>query len=120
MYLKLHRLYFRSDYIIGRLYINDVYFCDTLESSHFAISPGDFNIKVVESPRFQTPLPRLIDVPHRSGILIHAGNTFKDTKGCILVGDNIKVGYVLNSSLRLNELLRILRKNQDIYCIRIF
>lgn len=120
MLLKLHRLYYRSDYIIGRLYINDVYFCDTLESSRLAIHPGDYNIIVVESPRFKIPLPRLLDVPHRSGILIHAGNTFKDTKGCILVGDNIKVGYVLNSSQRLNELLRILRKNTSLYSIKIF
>lgn len=29
---------------------------------------------------------RLEDVPGRSAILIHAGNTLEDTRGCILVG----------------------------------
>ena len=96
MFLKLKRFYYRINYVIGKLYINDVYFCDTLENSDKAIDPGDYNFSVVLSPRFKKSLP-LLDVSHRAGILIHAGNYPRDTKGCILVGDNLYPGCVLNS-----------------------
>ena len=49
-------------------------------------------------------VPRLVGVPGFSGVLIHAGNTAKDTEGCILVGQNEVVGQVVNSRVALSAL----------------
>lgn len=49
------------------------------------IPEGRYKIKLNNSPRFGKTYI-LEDVPERSYILIHPGNTPKDTHGCILVG----------------------------------
>lgn len=50
------------------------------------------------SPKFKRELPRILNVPHFDGILIHRGNTAKDTSGCILIGENKVKGKVINST----------------------
>lgn len=44
------------------------------------------------------------DVPNRSHILIHAGNTLKDTQGCILVGRLFEKDAILRSRSALREM----------------
>ena len=53
-------------------------------------------------------VPRLLNVPAYSGVLIHCGNTAKDTDGCILVGKNYKVGMVLESKKTYANLYHLL------------
>lgn len=73
-----------------------------------AIPTGKYQITMdVISPKFSKSkfyqqfgegrVPRLLNVPAYQGVLIHCGNTAKDTDGCILVGKNTKVGMVLYS-----------------------
>ena len=50
------------------------------------VPAGDYRVTWEESPRLHKSTYRLRDVPGRSGILIHAGNTQADTSGCILLG----------------------------------
>ena len=53
-------------------------------------------------------LPRLVGVPGYDGVLIHVGNTAKDSAGCILVGKNDAVGMVTNSKSWFLKLYNIM------------
>lgn len=120
MELLLQRLYLKPTYTIGRLYIDGVRFCDTLEDrvrdltretkvpGHTAIPAGRYELIVNRSPRFKRNLPRLLNVPGFEGILIHRGNTDDDTAGCILVGENREPGRMVNSTPYELELTRLL------------
>lgn len=48
---------------------------------------GTYTCKPVNSPRFGKTI-EVTDVPNRSHILFHAGNSPDDTDGCILIGLN--------------------------------
>ena len=58
-------------------------------------------------------LPRLLNVPHFDGILIHAGNTAADSAGCILVGRNTIVGRLTESMATCKKLYPILQQAAD-------
>lgn len=139
MELLLKRIAKRNTYTIGKLYIDGVPFCDTLEDTSrglcqnmsldeikrlkivgkTAIPTGTYPVTLaIQSPRFSKKkqyafckgyLPRLLNVKGYEGVLIHIGNTDKDTEGCILVGENKKVGMVLNSTATFTKLYNILK-----------
>lgn len=89
-----------------------------------AIPTGTYNITLdVVSPRFSTKsfyknvcdgkLPRLLNVKGFEGILIHAGNTDKDSAGCLLVGANKVKGQVINSRETFEKLYKVLKESRD-------
>ena len=127
MEFVLKRIAKKKGYTIGKLYVKQsiideylrgekfIYICDTLEpqwrdyakgarkiKGKSAIPEGRYPVVITYSPKFKQWLPLLVNVPMFSGIRIHAGNTAKDTQGCILVGENREVGKVLYSQKHLN------------------
>lgn len=129
MKLTLKRIALRPTYTIGKLYIDDVYFCDTIEDtvrdlnkngkfdngekkihSKTAIPYGTYEIKWTYSPRFKKYTPQLMNVPSFEGIRIHVGNTSADTEGCLILGKNKQVGKVLNSRDTINKFYPIIKE----------
>jgi len=119
---------YKGDYTIGKLYLNDIYFCDTLEDpirdlnndgdlddigekkiwGDTAIPKGIYTVILSYSPKFKKILPRLLNVPNFDGILIHGGRlitTKIDTHGCILVGENKVKGQLINSKETIKNLI---------------
>ena len=146
MELRLQRIACRETYTIGHLYVDGVRFCDTCEDTDrglrqdmpesvirakkrkgcTAIPRGRYRVTLgVQSPRFRNNpnyafckgyLPRFINVKGYDGVLIHIGNTARDTEGCLLVGRNTQVGKVLDSRKTFIELYdRLLGAKDDIY-----
>lgn len=70
-----------------------------------AIPEGRYPLVMTKSMRFKKWLSLILGVPGFSGVRIHTGNTAKETQGCILVGENIKVGMVVNSRIWLQRLI---------------
>ena len=131
------------------MYIDGEYFCDTIEDCDrglsqelpasvnqskkkkgiTAIPVGRYRVTLdVKSPRFSTKsayqfckgyLPRLVNVPAFDGVLIHIGNTAKDSEGCILVGENKQVGMVLNSTATFRRLYERLKQAKGYIYIKI-
>ena len=131
MKLVLIRHARRADYTIGRLEDeNGKKICDTLEPiwrnydggemkipRKSAIPEGSYRVVVTKSRRFQKYLPLLVGVPGFEGVRIHAGNTSRDTEGCILVGQNLQVGKVLWSRITLEKLMKLIENEKEIYII---
>ena len=144
MKLTLKRIALKPTYTIGKLYVDNHYFCDTLEdkvrdlnkdgdlndigevkvAGQTAIPYGTYKVTMdVQSPKFSQRasyawckgyLPRLLNVPRFEGIMIHSGNDASHTAGCILVGENRVKGQVLNSMNTLKRLVGILKGADDI------
>ena len=79
-----------------------------------AIPAGTYRITFEYSPKYKRRMPYLHDVPHFLGILIHWGNTEKDSAGCIIVGENRVKGKVLNSHATFGRLYALLEKEKEI------
>ena len=118
MEITVKRIYFRDTYTIGAIQVDGKYQMDTLEPRAInwqkekkvagltAIPEGRYRVQIAYSKTFKRKMPYLMNVPNFVGIMIHTGNTAKNTRGCILVGhaqhDNASLRYD-NDNYRLTE-----------------
>ncbi|GHT51477.1 hypothetical protein AGMMS49990_05830 [Endomicrobiia bacterium] len=72
------------------------------------IEPKLYKMILTESKRFGRLLPLLLDVPNHEGIRIHAGNTYVDSTGCILVGDLVNAGVIEHSRVTERKIVELI------------
>lgn len=82
------------------------------------IPEGSYSVIKATSPRFGNVF-YFRDVPARSGILIHAGNSVADTRGCVLVGLDTDDKNVLHSRLAMDKLYSKLPENFNLEVIKL-
>lgn len=86
------------------------------------IPAGVYIVKKRKSLRFGNHF-HVLNVPYREFILIHVGNTYKNTDGCILVGsglaniDTDDTTDVINSIQTMKKLLELL---PEMFTLKIF
>lgn len=132
MRLKLLRNRFTDEYTTGQLYLEDTYFCFTLEdevreitgqpvekwkvNGETAIPRGIYKLTLETSTRFGPDTITIHNVPGFKGIRIHSGNSEKDTEGCPIVGYRItKEGVIVPGTTRpcLADLKHILKREPE-------
>ena len=136
MQLTVERFLFTEKDTIGRLLINGVHQCYTLEDvvrpdgapkvfGGTAIPYGTYPVILSMSPHFGTVLPELQNVPNFEGIRMHGGNTDADTEGCILCAQQIAFenGEPIlahgTSKIAVDALLAVLRATTETITINI-
>jgi hypothetical protein len=107
---------FTEESTLGKLYLNGELMCDTLENPYInneknisCIPDGQYKvrIRVARESATRDYVHLLVqEVPNRSYILFHRGNTAKDTRGCVLVGLERQQDLVSNSRLAMDLLMK--------------
>lgn len=145
MYLvEIDRAYRKKDYTIGRLSCDHNFVCNTLEDTdrdldkdgkfsngevkiygETAIPNGTYGIEFRMSSKFSSkfnnrPMPYITGCSTHTGVMIHWGNTAKDTLGCILVGENKEKGKVLNSRSTFSNLYFMLWEHRYELLLKIY
>lgn len=126
MNVILKREIFTDSCTIGSLFIDDKFECFTLEDKdrnlesgglkikgETAITRGSYSLIMDYSNRFKKDLPHVLNVPQFEGIRIHAGNTSKDTEGCILLGTVRNKDSISNSQIAVNSFISKLKSCLD-------
>ena len=117
----LERETFTEDSIIGTLYVNGSKICKTLElpfldntTNISAVPCGLYDLTVRggdKSRKFPYVHLQIMEVPNRSHILFHIGNTKKDTHGCVLTGMTSMNNVLLQSKKAHTLLMQVVLDN---------
>jgi hypothetical protein len=99
MEITLNRQPSFEETTLGTLFIDGEFECFTLEDTvrpngvkiygETAIPAGRYQVIYVPSQAFGRKMPRLVNIPGFSGVLIHWGNSKEDTLGCIIAGSRV-------------------------------
>jgi hypothetical protein len=128
MELTIIRDTYTSKSTIGKLFIDGVEFCYTLEDivrgegikvyGETAIPHGEYSMTMSYSNRFKQLMPLLYNKPDLtvkddkgisfSGIRIHSGNKAEHSHGCILLGSSKSIDFIGNSRKTYKEFLKVL------------
>lgn len=130
---------FSSKTTLGKFFVDDLYFAETLEDrdrgldssmteeeilrikikKETAIPVGRYRVAFTYSQRLKRTLPILLDVKGFQGIRMHKGNTNVDTEGCPIVGSTRGVDAVYQSTSKELELCKRIRewieKGDEVY-----
>lgn len=129
--LFLDRFAKKEKYTIGKLFVDQNKFCDTIEDKVRVLGPngegkiwgktaipaGKYKVTIAPTTiklwpeyikRFGNVLPLLHNVPFFSSIRLHHGTTEENSEGCPIVGKNKEIGKVLESRNTLFALMEIL------------
>ena len=133
MEIKLIRESFGDTFTEGKLLIDNVFECYTVEDTDrkmeedltrkvngkTAIPKGEYEVVLSMSNRFQKILPEVLNVPGFTGIRIHSGNSSVDTEGCIILGsinDKLDDDWIGGSKIALTKFmakLEIAKENNE-------
>jgi hypothetical protein len=118
---------------IGKLFVNEKFFCYTLEDKDrglkqtdsllfintkkifgvTAIPSGSYELIVNLSPKFKRMLPRILNIKGFDGVLMHRGNSADHSLGCILVGYKKGDNAIFDSTKAENDLVNLLLLHKD-------
>lgn len=125
MNLTLIREEYTTESTIGRLLVDGLFLCYTLEDvvraegvkiyGETAIPAGEYSLTMRYSPRFKKLLPLIYNMPDNSiqdgrgirfdYVMFHWGNEAKDSHGCPLLGLTKNVNFVGNSKKAFEKLI---------------
>lgn len=114
--LRLERFIHSPAGVVGRIKLGD-FWIFTLEEpwlnnvpNRSCIPPGNYEMRIHRRPSGQISI-MLLDVPRRTEILFHPGNTLRDTQGCILPGMEYEatseIARVFSSAEAMDDLLGV-------------
>lgn len=109
----------------GNLYVNNIWFCNTIEDvvrakpgqwtkevkvyAKTAIPYGRYPVRVTYSNRFKRPLTGVFRVPDFEGIRIHNGTSENSSAGCIIVSykDDDANHKLINDKAAMDDLCEL-------------
>ena len=132
--IVINRKYPKPTYTIGKMSVNGLPFCDTIEDKdrgltldmslaaikagkvygQTAIPKGKYEVKLTYSPKFSKNtwgkrykgmVPQVMNVPCWEGVRIHPFNTAEESLGCIAPGKNTVKGKVTTSTIYYYKLM---------------